>query len=340
MPDHTPPCPDCEIDSLEPVGRRDFLRVTGATAAALTLAPIAAKAADSKKPEKPAETLIKELFSELSAAQKKDVIRPWNEGMSADGKGVPNRMKMFNAPIAKPIKDVYTKPQWELVERILRAISSGDEGYDQLSRDGGFDNSGSLENCGAYIFGEPVEGKPFAWVFTGHHLTVRCDGNSVEGAAFGGPIYYGHSVNGFTKSNSFYSQTKAAMTVLEALSEEQKKRAVIVGSPGEQLASVQFRKMGEAHPGLPYTEMSADQKDLVEKLMRAVLSPYRKEDTDEVMEIIKATGGMEKMHLAYYNDKKDSPQWHFWRLEGPGFVWNFRTLPHVHTFVQISSKIV
>ena len=26
----------------------------------------------------------------------------------------------------------------------------------------------------------------------------------------------------------------------------------------------------------------------------------------------------------------------FWRLEGPGFVWNFRVLPHVHTFVNIA----
>ena len=32
-------------------------------------------------------------------------------------------------------------------------------------------------------------------------------------------------------------------------------------------------------------------------------------------------------------------RWHFWRLEGPGFVWNYRVLPHVHTFVNISSRI-
>ena len=29
----------------------------------------------------------------------------------------------------------------------------------------------------------------------------------------------------------------------------------------------------------------------------------------------------------------------FWRLEGPGFVWNYRVLPHVHTYVNISSKL-
>jgi hypothetical protein len=35
----------------------------------------------------------------------------------------------------------------------------------------------------------------------------------------------------------------------------------------------------------------------------------------------------------------DNMRWHFWRLEGPGFVWNYRVLPHVHTYVNISSRI-
>ena len=73
--------------------------------------------------------------------------------------------------------------------------------------------------------------------------------------------------------------------------------------------------------------------------MRTVLSPYRKQDADEVMEIIKTNGGLDKIHLAFYQDRQmnDKEPWHFWRLEGPGFVWNFRVLPHVHTYVNISS---
>ena len=45
--------------------------------------------------------------------------------------------------------------------------------------------------------------------------------------------------------------------------------------------------------------------------------------------------------LAFYQDRrmKDEKHWHFWRLEGPGFVWNYRVLPHVHTYVNISSKL-
>ena len=47
---------------------------------------------------------------------------------------------------------------------------------------------------------------------------------------------------------------------------------------------------------------------------------------------------MERLHLAFYRDRNatDNSRWHFWRLEGPGFVWNYRVLPHVHTYVNIA----
>jgi hypothetical protein len=247
---------------------------------------------------------------------------------------------MYNAAIdKKTIGQHYTKPQQELVERILRSICSDEDGWRQITREGTFDNSRTLENCGALIFGDPENGKQYAWVFTGHHLTVRCDGNSEEGAAFGGPMYYGHSPNGYSPKNVFNYQTKSVLSVFEGLSEEQRKKAIVDGTPGEHEPSIRFRRGG--HPGVSIQELSQDQRKLVEKVMRDVLSPYRKEDADEVMDIIKANGGMEKIHLAYYQDKEmnDNERWHFWRLEGPGFVWNYRVLTHVHTYVNISSKV-
>ena len=76
------------------------------------------------------------------------------------------------------------------------------------------------------------------------------------------------------------------------------------------------------------------------QVMRDLLAPYRKEDGDEVMEIIKANGGMEKISLAFYQEGKNSASepWTYWRLEGPGFVWNFRPLPHVHCFVNVQQS--
>jgi hypothetical protein len=331
-------CPECEAAELD---RRDFIRTVGAGTAVVAVAAVGATAPrlpaevkkeqdpskGVKKPEKPAEALIKELFAGLSEEQKKAVCHPWTDK---------RRLGMFNAAIGAKIGKVYTRPQQELVAQILRAIASDEDGYNQLTRGGTFDATGAFVNCGCDLFGEPGDGKKFAWLFTGHHLTVRCDGDSEEGAAFGGPMYYGHSPNGYSRRNIFNYQTRSVLSVFDALSEKQRKVAVVKGTPGEHAPSVRFRPARERKPGISHGELNKDQQALVEKVMRTILSPYRAEDADEVMRIIKSNGGMEKIHLAFYEDRrvKDGEPWHFWRLEGPGFVWNYRVLPHVHTYVR------
>jgi hypothetical protein len=352
MRDETRPfCPECadEVDQQPLLHRRGFIRAAGeGTAGLLALGTVAAVPAMAEttpakveKPAKPAEALVKELFAGLTPDQKKTIILPWDHG-STNGKSLPTRMGMYNDAIGgKHIGDHYTKAQQELILKILRAISSDDDGFRCITRGGTFDGSHSLQGCGCTLFGDPAGGGKYAWVFTGHHLTVRCDGDSEEGAAFGGPVYYGHSPNGYSPRNIFNYQTKRVLSVFDALSEKQRKVAVITGTPGEQYPSVQFRAKDKPKPGLSFGEMNKSQRALVEKVMRDILSPYRKEDVDEVMKIIKTNGGMERIHLAFYQDGQmnDSQPWHFWRLEGPGFVWNYRVLPHVHTYVNISSKV-
>ena len=71
-----------------------------------------------------------------------------------------------------------------------------------------------------------------------------------------------------------------------------------------------------------------------------LLAPYRQEDVDEVFEILKASGGVEKLHLAFYQegDLQDDKTWDIWRVEGPSFVWHFRGAPHVHAYINIAMK--
>jgi hypothetical protein len=152
-------------------------------------------------------------------------------------------------------------------------------------------------------------------------------------------MYYGHSPNGYSDKNVFNFQTKNVLEVFKALDGKQREKAIVVGSPGEGKDSIQFRKTGAPKPGLPGEDLSKDQKALVEKVMRDLLSPYRKEDGEEVMQTLKANGNLDKLHLAFYRDKgaDENERWHFWRLEGPGFVWNYRVLPHVHCYVNIAN---
>jgi hypothetical protein len=327
-------CPECDegFELPEVRSRRQFLKAMGATAAVATVGTSRVRAAEAKP--KPAEELIKELYASLSADQKDELVLPYDHGTE----GHPTRQKTYNAPPLgneKRLSNTYTKPQQELIKRTLRAILANDEALERLSRHGKWDSSGSFEGCGAVLFGEPTGNNPYAWVFSGHHLTLRCDGNSEPGAAWGGPIYYGHSVNGYDKNNVYLYQTEQVQTVWDALDEKQRAKALASDNPGDTHPDG-FKPTNPRH-GIPIAELTAEQKSLVEKAMRTILDPFRKEDADEVMQLIKANGGMDHVNVAFYKDAGSSEKvrWHFWRLEGPGFVWNFRPLPHVHCFVNV-----
>lgn len=339
-------CPECHeaVEQPDNLDRRDFLRSVGGQTAsllavgALASTPFVARAeVPAARAQRPAEELIRELYRTLSEDQKGKVVYSWNHG--ADKGRTPTRKGMYNRPIGRAIGDVYTPSQQELIARILRSIAADEDGYRQITRNGTFDGSRSLQACGANIFGDPAADGPFAWVFTGHHLTVRCDGNSEPDAAFGGPIYYGHSPDGYSQRNIFYYQTRRALAVFDSLTEAQRRQAVVVGSPGELEPSIRFRPAGQPHPGIAAAELTAEQRQLVEAVMRDIVSPFRREDADEVMEIVRRNGGLDRLHLAFYKERpaQDNSHWHFWRLEGPGFVWNYRVLPHVHTYVNIAS---
>jgi hypothetical protein len=335
-------CPQCDDgrDRKHVPSRRQFMRTLGGgtvaliAGGALSTRLLAAEGTENRKP-RPAEELIRELHASLSDSQKAELVYPWDH----QSDGAPTRLGTFNqAVFGKRIDDTYTPAQRELVQRSLQAILADDDAFERLSRNNTWDSSGSFGGCGAVLFGNPEDG-PFSWVFAGHHLTMRCDGNSQPGAAFGGPLYYGHSANGYSDNNVYLYQTKAVHSVFDALDPDQRKAALAPENPGDGRSAIQFRTPGQPRPGVAYADLASDQQKLVEDVMRVLIGPFRKEDGDEVMELIRVNGGMEKIHLAFYRDGElaDRQRWDVWRLEGPGFVWNFRVLPHVHCFVNIAT---
>jgi hypothetical protein len=347
-----PQCLECDEPELYETDRRDFLRLAGGTAATLLVAGAAAPstfaaasgtAAVSNRiarAPRPAEALIRDLYASLTADQRAMVVYPWNHGGGGNNQ-LPARQRFYNQAFGRTIGDAYTTPQKDLVKSILKSVCSADDGYQRVStvlQTDNWNNSG-FNGAAATIFGDPSAGQ-FAWLFTAHHLTLRCDGDSEPNAAFGGPMYYGHLVDGYSQRNVFNFQTRSVVRLYEALSEAQQRRAVLSGTPGENYESVRFRASGQARPGLPASELTADQRELVAEVMHDLLRPFRKEDGDEVMDIVRRGGGLTSLYLAFYRDRgsSDNSRWHFWRIEGPGFVWNYRILPHVHCFVNIANR--
>ena len=332
-------CPDCADDGG--VSRRDFVRTVGGAAAALALGGrtpifgsprrVLAGTGQGPSPGSKAETAVKALHTSLTADQKKAICFPFDHELR----------KRINAnwAITKPtIEDDFTKEQQSLIDDIFRGVTSPD-GYERFKKQMD-DDDGGMGRYHIAIFGEPGTGQ-FEWEMTGRHMTIRADGDSVAGAAFGGPIIYGHGVGDSQKGlpgNVFYYQTQKANEVFKALDGKQREKALVAKAPAEARVPVQ----GDSgkFPGIGVGELAGDQKALVEKVVRVLLAPYREEDIDEAMAVMKAGGGLDALHMAFYeaDDIAKDQEWDIWRLEGPTFVWHFRGAPHVHAYINVAKK--
>ena len=310
------------------LNRRSFLSAAAGVAAAGLVAPgllgmRGVHAAPSAKSA--AETAAAKFYATLSAEQKSTIGFEFNNELRS-------RINA-NWHVTKPTigSKFYTDEQRGLIKEIVKGVTSP-EGFERLTKQMDED-AGGIGEFSAAVFGEP--GGKFEFELTGRHLTLRADGNSVDQAAFGGPIIYGHGEEN-PKDNLYHYQTKHVNEVFKALDAKQAEKALLKQAPAESAVNIQ----GDAgkFPGLAISELSADQKKLVEKTLKTLFAPYRSEDVDEVFEIVKASGGIDKLHLAFYQqgDLGNDKVWDIWRVEGPRFVWHFRGAPHVHAYINIS----
>jgi len=342
-------CPDCasEMDvspfHSQPLSRRGFVQSVGTTAAATSLsslAPLYATAKEATKPRKPPETYVKKLYDTLTEQQKQTIWFDWNH--KRNGK----LLRTFvsnNWHITKPAitSKFYTREQQDLIEQVFLGMYNP-EWHDRILQQLKDDAGGYGKRQNIAIFGKPGSGK-FEFVMTGRHLTVRCDGDSTEHAAFGGPIFYGHAAQGFNEKahhpgNVFWPQALKANALYKMLDGKQRKQALISKAPRE--SAVHFRGKKGGFPGLPVSELSKDQRKHLEDVLQLLLEPYRSSDRKEAQSCLKVQGGLDECHIAFYQsgDIGDDGVWDIWRLEGPAFVWHFRGSPHVHVWVNVASN--
>jgi hypothetical protein len=292
----------------------------------------------SAKPTGTPETLVKTLFDALSEEQKKAVCFDWD--YKHPKMGLLRTRVANNWHITEPEINgkFYTADQRDIVRAIFEGLIQPDwhKRIDQQLDD---DAGGFGEDQNIAIFGKPGDGK-FEFVMTGRHMTLRCDGNSSDHLAFGGPIFYGHAADGFDEpanhpGNVFWPQALEANKVYTMLDGKQRKEALVERLPREQ--DVSFRGKSVL-PGIPVTELSSDQKEQLQKVMQKLIEPYRQSDRDEVVKCLKAQGGLDGCALAFYRegDIGNDQVWDCWRLEGPSFVWYFRGKPHVHVWVNVA----
>ncbi|MFM7413764.1 MAG: hypothetical protein ACKO6E_11240 [Planctomycetota bacterium] len=320
-----------------PLSRRDLLRASAASVAATgcgSLAAFAAPVADS------AETLAGRLHASLTATQREQICFPLNHVHPKYGLLRTRVGNNWNVTKPEVAGGFFTKDQQRVIREIFERLidPAWHERFDRQLEDdtGGFGHGQSIA-----LLGEPGSGR-FQFLLTGRHMTLRCDGESAEHVAFGGPIFYGHDTGGGTEDaahtgNVFWPQAVAANGVFAMLDGRQREQALVPQTPQEN--AIAFRH-GAEPPGMPVSGLSADQRAELERVLGVLLKPYRTVDRDEVRGCLDRQGGLDRCRLAFYRDGDlgDDGVWDNWRLEGPAFVWHFRGSPHVHVWVNIADS--
>ncbi len=318
--------------------RRDFIATTGAAAIAAAGTTRLAAADPAASDADDSAAMVRKLFESFSEQQRKAVCFDWNHTTQEHGilrTHVSNNWQISDHRVTSSF---YTKDQQELIEAIFWSLYNP-EWKNKIRKQLRDDAGGYGKGQSISLFGDPTDGQ-FELVMTGRHLTIRCDGNSTPHTAFGGPIFYGHAAEGFNEEpdhpgNVFWSQAVKANEVYGMLDGRQRQLALIKDSPPEE--DVHFRASGE-FPGIPVTELSADQREHLEGVLKLLVEPYRQRDSSEALQCLKAQGGLDKCSLSFYesDDIGNDGIWDTWRLEGPAFVWHYRGDPHVHVWVNIA----
>lgn len=334
-----------DSDAPSGVSRRHFVKSTAAGLAAASLVtPVARAVAEvAAKPEP--EQLVAKLYESLTPQQKAKVCFAWDH---TDDRGllrthVSNNWSITDRQRLNVASDFFTKDQQELIEALFFGLYDP-EWHDRIRKQLQDDAGGYGRQQTIAIFGEPGTSQ-FEFVMTGRHLTIRCDGNSSDHVAFGGPIFYGHASKGSPDAfnelpehpgNVFWHQAVKANQLLGMLDGKQRQQAILKTAPYED--EVGFRGAKGMFPGIPVAELSADQREHAQSVLKTLLEPYRVSDKDEVMQCLKAQGGLDKCSLSFYesDDVGKDGVYDTWRLEGPSFVWHFRGDPHVHVWVNVA----
>jgi hypothetical protein len=326
------------------LSRREFLRAAGAAALASGALPLAARAAGEAAPGARPESLVEALYASLSPEQRSAICFPWDH---VDPElGLLRSRVAANWRITEPELDggFYSPDQRALVRAIFEGITSP-EWHARFDRQLEDDAGGFGRHQAIAIFGEPGASH-FEFVLTGRHMTLRCDGNSAQHVAFGGPIFYGHANGtwwsaGFVEKaahpgNVFWHQALEANRLYGMLDGRQRELALLEELPEE--SAVPLQGAGGRFPGIPLAELSPDQREEAQRVLRTLIDPFRQSDRDEVVAALRAQGGLDRCSLAFYRegDVGGDGVWDCFRLEGPAFVWYFRGAPHVHVWVHVA----
>ncbi len=321
---------------MKNLSRRDVIRSLGATSAYAALAPLSNSlpAATTKPDSKPMQ-----FYKSLSAEQRGKICLPADH---------PKRQFVSNWWYVHPeqrLHTFYTDEQQDLVRQIFDSLHHP-EHREKMTWQVKKDLMGKIGNTPSVgFFGTPKD-KDFEFIYTGHHVTRRCNAHTDKGLGFGGaPIFYGNFAKAFREDkdhagNPFWYQGLLFNEFVKALDGKQQEKVLVGREPRAEKPSAVIQKRKTDLPGLACADLSRDQQAKLLDTMRRMLVFLRPDDVAATMKTIADRNLVNQLFVSCYGGKYDigsDKVWDTWQIEGPEMVWYFRGMPHIHAYFHVTA---
>ena len=190
------------------------------------------------------------------------------------------------------------------------------------------------------VFGEPVRGKAWAWLLTGHHLGASF--TCADGRVTAAPLFLGaQPLENLTGPYAGFvvlsHEAIRGLDVVNSLHPEQARVAVVSTEPffSDVLTGVGRRNSLSRFEGLPANDLDAAQK----KLLLALVDEYvRNVDADAAERHLDAIqrAGIDQLHFSWRGPTNDVRSPFYYRLHGPRLIIEFAVQEpnHVHTIMR------
>lgn len=324
---------------MQNLSRRGLLRAAGASALAAVTPGLGSLSRPAFAESFVSDSLPMQLYKSMNDEQKAQVCLPVDH---------PRRQFVSNWWYIHRdyrIPGTFDADQQELIQTIFDSLHNPAH-QEEINKQVEIDQYGELKNAPAVGFFGTPDDQNFEFIYTGHHVTRRCNAHTDKGQGFGGaPIFYGHFRDEFNETsehigNPYWYQGKIFNEFVASLDDKQQQQGLAGSKPRSEKSELVIQKRKSGWPGLRCADLSNQHQELLIETMGKMLGMFRSDDVEASLQTIRSSGMINDLHVSWYDGKFDvgaDKVWDTWQIEGPNMVWYFRGQPHIHSYFHLKN---
>jgi hypothetical protein len=193
------------------------------------------------------------------------------------------------------------------------------------------------------VFGTPSAEQAWGWRVEGHHLSVNFSSASGQVVA-GTPGFMGSNPGivpaGPAKGRQILKQeADLGFALVQSFSPEQLKKALIAETaPGDIITGNRRKVLLDTPAGIGYPDLTADQQQLLTRLVAEYLHNYRQELAQDLEQKVEKAG-RDKLFFAWAGHREPAAgKAHYYRIQSPVLLIEYdnsqNNANHVHTVIR------